>query len=192
MATVRYLVNDVDAAHVTAMHTLETARLTLEPQLAAHAQAMFVVLADPAIYAFENAAPSSLEWLHERYRKLESRCSADGAEQWLNWVLRARSGELIGCVQATVGNDGRAFIAYTLASARWGRGLASEAVVAMIDELASRYRVHLLVAVFKRANTRSRRLLERLGFVADPLGSAQAEDDEDSMQLLLDASAVRP
>ena len=172
------------------MRTLETARLTLEPQLAAHAPAMFVVLGDPAIYTFENAPPPSLDWLRERYTKLESRCSADGGEQWLNWVLRLRPGGLIGIVQATVGGDGRAFIAYELASAHWGRGLAREAVAAMIDELDSRYRVHTLVAVFKHANTRSRRLLERLGFTAAPAGSVAADDGEDSMQRPLGATVA--
>ena len=162
------------------MRPLATPRLTLEPQCAAHAEAMFAVLADPAIYTYENEPPASLEWLRRRFAALEARRSPDGREQWLNWVLRQHSGELIGYVQATVGAEGRAFIAYELASAHWGRGLAREAVEAMIDELAARYGVHMLVAVFKRANTRSRRLLERLGFM--PAAAAAAEPDEDIME----------
>lgn len=162
------------------MRLLETPRLTLEPQCAAHAQAMFVVLGDPAIYAYENAPPASLEWLQKRFAALEARRSPDGREQWLNWVLRLRTGELIGYVQATVSAEGRAFIAYELGSAHWGRGLAREAVHAMIDELALHYGVRALAAVFKRANTRSRRLLERLGF--SPAEVAAAKPDEDMMQ----------
>jgi RimJ/RimL family protein N-acetyltransferase len=162
------------------MRPLSTPRLTLEPQCAAHADAMFAVLGDPEIYIYENEPPVSLEWLRKRFAALEARRSPDGCEQWLNWVLRQRSDELIGYVQATVGAEGRAFIAYDLASAHWGRGLAREAVEAMIDELASRYGVHTLVAVFKRANTRSRRLLERLGFT--PAVVAAAEPDEDMME----------
>jgi len=38
----------------------------LEPQTTAHAEAMFVVLSDPALYAYENAPPPSLDWLRER------------------------------------------------------------------------------------------------------------------------------
>lgn len=162
------------------MRPIETPRLTLEPQCAAHADAMFIVLSDPAIYAYENAPPASLEWLRRRFAALEARRSPDGREQWLNWVLRLRSGELIGYVQATVGAEGRAFIAYELASAHWGRGLAHEAVEAMIDELAAQYDVRTLAAVFKRANTRSRRLLERLGFT--PAEVAAEAPDEDMMQ----------
>ncbi len=139
-------------------------RLTLEPQVASHAEEMFAVLGDPAIYAYENEPPQSLEALRARFTKLESRLSPDGQEHWLNWVIRLPTGELIGYVQATVHADGRAAIAYVLSSPWWGRGLASEAVRAMIGELKARYPVRRLTAVFKRENQRSRRLLERLGF----------------------------
>jgi len=146
------------------MRVVETAGLTLEPQTAAHAEAMFVVLSDPAIYEHENEPPSSLEWLRTRFAKLETRTSADGREQWLNWVIRLPTDDLIGYVQATVYPDGRAAIAYELASAYWGRGLAHEAVGAMMNELVERYGVRTFLAVLKRTNRRSVRLLERLGF----------------------------
>lgn len=172
------------------MRPLETLRLNLEPQRAAHADAMFLVLSDPAIYAYENAPPASPVQLRERYAALESRRSPDGCQQWLNWVLRLRTGELIGYVQASVNADRRAFIAYELASAHWGRGLAREAVEAMIAELASRYRVHMLAAVFKRANTRSRRLLERLGFTA-AAAAAEAADEELMQRALAPKGTIR-
>src|SRR6266446_437014 len=146
------------------MHIIKTASLTLEPQSATHAQEMFAVLGDPAIYEFENKPPPSLEWLRTRFTKLESRLSADGQEQWLNWVIRVPTSELIGYVQATVRPDGHAAIAYELSSAYWGRGLARQAVQAMISELAGHYRVRSLSSVLKRENLRSKGLLERLGF----------------------------
>ena len=99
------------------MHVIETGGLTLEPQTAAHAEEMFAVLSDPAIYEYENAPPPSLEWLRARFARLESRLSASGREQWLNWVIRLPSSELIGYVQATVDPSGRAAIAYELSSA---------------------------------------------------------------------------
>ena len=70
------------------MHVIETGSLTLEPQTAAHAEEMFAVLSDPAIYEHENEPPPSLEWLRARFAQLESRRSANGQEQWLNWVIR--------------------------------------------------------------------------------------------------------
>lgn len=147
-----------------AVNTLAAGELTLEPQVAAHADEMFAVLADPAIYAFENAPPSSAEWLRERFRKLESRRSPDGRELWLNWVVRTRDEGLAGYVQATVQADGSAAIAYELASRFWGRGFGRQAVAAMIAELATRHGVRRLFAVAVRENARSLGLLERLGF----------------------------
>lgn len=160
------------------MQAITTGSLTLEPQVAAHAEEMFAVLSDPAIYEHENAPPRSLEWLRERFARLESRRSADGQEQWLNWVIRLPGGELIGYVQATLA-DGHGAIAYELASAYWGRGLAREALQGMLAELAGRYGVRSFSAVLKRSNLRSLRLLERLGF--RPAGQAP-EPDELRMQ----------
>jgi ribosomal-protein-alanine N-acetyltransferase len=146
------------------MRALVTGSLTLEPQTAAHAEEMFVILSDPAIYEYENAPPPSPEWLHARFRKLETRRSGDGQEQWLNWVIRLPTSRLIGYVQATIRPDGRTAIAYVLSSAYWGRGFASQAVKAMLSELVEHYGVCSFFAVLKRENMRSIRLLERLGF----------------------------
>jgi [ribosomal protein S5]-alanine N-acetyltransferase len=168
------------------MDVIEAAGVRLEPQVAAHADEMFVVLSDPAIYEFENAPPASLDWLRARFTKLETRLSGDGTEKWLNWVIRLPGSGLIGYVQATVTARGDATIAYELSSRYWGRGLGSQAVQAMISELQSHYRVRRLFAVFKRANFRSRRLLERLGFTQ---GSPrqyleqQVEPDEELMTM---------
>lgn len=147
------------------MRRVATDTVVLEPQVAGHAEEMFAVLSDPAIYEHENEPPASVEWLRARFARLESRRSAHGDEQWLNWVVREPDdGALAGFVQATVSADGRAAIAYVLSSAHWGRGLARAAVEAMIDELEERHGVVRLTAVLKRANVRSLRLLERLGF----------------------------
>jgi [ribosomal protein S5]-alanine N-acetyltransferase len=162
------------------MRTIEAARVVLEPQTAAHADEMFLVLSDPAIYEYENAPPRSVEWLRERFAKLESRRSKDGTELWLNWVVRLRAAQLIGYVQASVMPQGKAHIAYEFASTHWGRGLAREAAEALIAELAVQYGVTYFFAVFKRANLRSLRLLERLGFavVENPHGHTLEADEQ--------------
>lgn len=66
------------------MRVLDAGILTLEPQSAAHAPAMFCVFADPAIYAHENARPESVDALVERFTRLEARQSPNGQEAWLN------------------------------------------------------------------------------------------------------------
>ena len=110
------------------------------------------------------------EWLEARFRRLESRASANAREWWLNWVVRHDASTLIGFVQATVREDHHASIAYVFGSAYWGRGFACEAVTAMLEELLLRFGVISFSAVLKRDNTRSVRLLERLGFVLDTDG----------------------
>src|SRR5919109_5028579 len=102
------------------MRAIEGPRLVLEPQMAAHAAEMFDVLSDPAIYAHENSPPRSLEWLRTRFEKLESRRSPDGTQLWLNWVVRLKTGALVGYVQATVYPSRSAAIAYEFSSAYWG------------------------------------------------------------------------
>ena len=125
---------------------------------------MFALLSDPKIYRYENQPPPSLEWLRERFAKLESRRSPDGREQWLNWVIRLETGEAAGYVQATVHEDGHAAIAYVLGSRFWDKGIGRAAVSSLIARLKGEYGVRRLTAVLKRANARSRLLLERLGF----------------------------
>jgi ribosomal-protein-alanine N-acetyltransferase len=171
------------------MRTLAGMSVILEPQVAGHAGEMFVVLGDPAIYEHENEPPASAEWLRERFARLESRRSPDGEQLWLNWVVRRRADGLIGYVQATVLPTGRAAIAYVLASKYWGRGLAAEACQAMIGELAERYGVRTVYAVFKRRNVRSARLLERLGFAPALPESAGVDLEPDELLMLRDLDA---
>ena len=163
------------------MNTLHTRICTLEPMVAAHAPEMFVVLCDPAIYEFESEPPPSVERLTEGYRRRESRVSPDGCEQWLNWAIRLRTGELAGYVQATVLESGASYIAYEMSSRFWRRGIGSSAVTAMMSELASHYQVHTFVAVLKTANLRSVALLTHLGFAPGSVAQMaefEAEADE--------------
>ena len=162
------------------MRALSAGPLSLEPLLPTHAEAMFEVLADPAIYEYENAPPVSVQALRERYGRLETRRSPDGRELWLNWVVRLDGGPLIGFVQATVFAGGSAIVAYEFGSPWWGRGLARQAVTAMIDELQDAYHVRSLLAVLKTVNQRSAGLLQRLGFVRVP-GRQGLDPDEIAM-----------
>ena len=167
------------------MNTLCTGSLTLEPQIAAHAEEMFVVLSDPAIYEYEGEPPQSVQGLRDRFADLETRQSRNGQEQWLNWVIRLPNTELIGYVQATVYPSGRAAIAYELSSAYWGRGLARQAVQAMISELIEQYGIRSFSAVLKRENRRSLRLLQRLGFVfASSAEHAEFDVERDEFLML--------
>lgn len=139
--------------------------MTLEPRNAAHAEALYAVLADPALYDFiEDAPPESVQSLRERLARTESRRSPDGTEHWLNWVVRDAHGDVAGYVQATVHSDGEAHVAYMIGTAWQGRGLATAAVRRMLDLVAAEFGVHRFAIVAERRNTKSVGVAERLGF----------------------------
>ena len=168
-------------SNVSRMRTLGASLCILEPLVVPHAQEMFGVLSDPAIYEFENAPPASEAWLAERYSRLERRASSDGSQVWLNWVLRLPSGELAGYVQATLLRSGTALVAYELASRHWRKAIGRSAVSAMLEELQTNYGVRLFVAVLKAANYRSLGLLRSLGFqsaTSQQVAEFGAEPDE--------------
>ena len=133
---------------------------------------MFQVLSDPAIYEFENAPPESEAWLHARFSRLEARKSADGKQEWLNWVIRLPDGDLAGYVQATVVQHHVAYVACELASRFWRRGIGASALGAAMEELVFQYRVRTFVAILKTNNFRSSGLLSKLGFTKGSAGEA--------------------
>ncbi len=164
------------------MQTLHTPRLVLEPLVAAHADALYPLLADARMAEFlDHPAPASLQALRERYGRLESRRSGDGREHWLNWAILLRddaaAGDTrgaIGAVQASVLEDHRAWVAYEVGCAWWGRGIATEATQAMLDHLERDYAVTQCMATVDQRNERSWRLLERLGFARASADEADA------------------
>ena len=52
---------------------------------------MVGVLGDQRLYAFTGGQPPTLDELRARYRRLAVGRSADGSEEWHNWIVRRRS-----------------------------------------------------------------------------------------------------
>ena len=73
------------------------------------------------------------------------------------------AGAVIGHVDLQEGPD-RWEISYEFVPAVWGRGLAQEAVAAVLQRLTESLVDLVVVAETQVANDRSRRLLSRLGF----------------------------
>lgn len=147
------------------MRVLETERLRLEPLRAEHAHTLFEGLSNTVLYEFiSEEPPRSIEALEKRYASLESRTSPRGDEQWLNWVIQTKpDGRSHGYVQATV-RDATANVAYLLFEESWAKGLAREAVLAVLEHLRGFYGVRLVIANVDTRNRRSIGLLRRLGF----------------------------
>ncbi len=122
--------------------TIETPRLRLEPLIPAHTVELHPVLADPVLYAVTGGAPPSLDELRARHARQVAGVSPDGDQGWLNWVLRLRdTGAVAGFVQATLTRDAGALtadLAWLSGTAFQGRGLASEAAVAVVGRLRER------------------------------------------------------
>lgn len=112
---------------------IATERLRLLPLRVEHAEEMAVVLADPALHTYIGSAPSTVDALRLRYRRLEAG-SPDPEITWLNWVI-SLDGHLTGTVQATVGPGPTAEIAWVVGTRWQGRGIAKEAAKALVEWL---------------------------------------------------------
>ena len=82
-------------------------------------------------------------------------------------------GEVAGNVLSFV-RDGRREIGYWLGREFWGRGLATAAVQALLDEISERP----LYGYVARRNAASRRVLEKCGFTVD-------HEEDDGVMLVL-------
>jgi RimJ/RimL family protein N-acetyltransferase len=112
---------------------IRTARLELVPLAVDDAEEMVAVLGDERLHAFIGGRPPTLDELLARYARLVVGRSADGSQQWRNWVVRLRDGEAVGTVQATVTDAGRAAeVAWVIGVAWQGQGLASEAAEGLV------------------------------------------------------------
>jgi RimJ/RimL family protein N-acetyltransferase len=146
------------------MTSIESATLRLEPLAVAHAAEMFGPMSAAAIYAYlPEDPPESIASLQQRYVQLERGRSANGRERWLNWIVRLGSGQCAGYVQATVHPGSTADFAFVFAPEHWGRGIATEACRAALPRLSG-FAVRTVFATVDSRNSRSIRLLERLGF----------------------------
>jgi RimJ/RimL family protein N-acetyltransferase len=132
-----------------------------------HAPALFPLLRDETLWEFtDEAPPESLAALRARYRRLESRRSADGTQLWLNWAIALYDGTVMGFVQATVPADRTSIeIAYVLGRPYWSHGFAHEAVSAMMASIEKSLGFVEFLATVDCRNVASGRLLARLCFI---------------------------
>ncbi len=118
---------------------LATARLRLEPLRVEHAEQLAPLLDDQGLHTFIGGHPATVDELRGTYARQVVGHSPDGAERWLNWIMRHHpSGAAVGTVQATVRTqDGgtAAELAWVVASAYQRRGYGREAATAIAEWL---------------------------------------------------------
>jgi RimJ/RimL family protein N-acetyltransferase len=89
------------------------------------------------------------------------------AESVLLMVESRESEEVVGFLFASPCDDG-AHIGYLLAESHWGKGLASELLLAFMAHSSQQEQWHALIGGVDQSNVASIKLLEKLGFVAMP------------------------
>jgi RimJ/RimL family protein N-acetyltransferase len=141
---------------------IEAERTVLVPLRATDADDLAGLLQEEQLRSWLRAG--DVDELRDRFAAWETRRSPDGAELWLNWVVRERAdGRALGWVQATVrGTSGS--VAYALLPAERGAGAASDAVRALVRWLRERLAVTVVTAEIDDANAASVRVAVAAGF----------------------------
>jgi len=125
-----------------AAERIETSRLRLEPLTAGDADEMAEILDDVSLHEYTGGRPETLAQLRARYARQAAGRSPDGAQGWLNWMVRrSDTNTIAGTVQATLSDDGgrrTAQLAWVIASAHQRNGFAREAAQAMVAWLAGK------------------------------------------------------
>jgi RimJ/RimL family protein N-acetyltransferase len=158
-----------------------TERLSIEPLVVEDAGELFAALDHPDVGTYLGGpVMTTVEALCTRIGDLVVGSGLDN-ERWLNWVVRlTATDEVVGRLEATVYDGGEwGEVAYVFDPRRWGHGYAVESAGWMIDHLRSTGASGAteLWAAIHPDNTRSVRLIERLGFIevapppARPVGS---------------------
>ena len=144
---------------------LETARLTLRPLVEADVADVFAVFSDPIVMRYWDGvlmkthqdAMRYIDHIHHGFRRRE-------LFQW--GITENATGTVLGTCTLTHFSmtHQRSEIGFALLQKRWGNGLGSEAVTAVIEFAFGTMDLHRIEADVDPRNERSLRLLERLGF----------------------------
>jgi RimJ/RimL family protein N-acetyltransferase len=148
---------------------LVSERLRYEPIHRSHASEFERILCDPLVYRFiEGACPTPADLLSSFTRKEMGAPSERSDERWLDYAVRlGGSGLAIGRIEATI-LEKRAEVAYLFGTDFWGHGYATEGIRWLHALINTTLDIQEFWATVMPNNTRSMRLLERLGYLEAP------------------------
>ncbi|WP_225578371.1 GNAT family protein [Rhodanobacter sp. 7MK24] len=142
---------------------LETARLRLDSLRGEDAQALFAYRADPSVSRYQGWRPTSPDET-VRFIERQQAVAFDTPDSWFQFALRLRdSGELVGDLGLHFVNADTVEFGVTLSPAQQGRGLAAEAVRAVLALVFDSLKRHRVYASVDPRNLACVKLLERLG-----------------------------
>ena len=154
----------MDAA-LARLPDLETDRLRLRHPRPDDAEAVLAVFGDPQAMRYWSHEPlADLDAARDYLKVIDEGFEKRTLFQWA--ITEPGDDRLIGTVTLTSWDraNRHAELGYMLARSRWGRGLASEAVRAVLDYGLLALGLHRVEAELDPRNAASGRLLERLGF----------------------------
>jgi ribosomal-protein-alanine N-acetyltransferase len=147
---------------------LETERLVLRAVRSADAVAIFRIMRDRQVIRYFGQLP--MNSLYEAVQRVERIQAAFHEQSGVRWAITHRkSAQFLGTCGfwRVVKSHYRAEIGYELAPEWWGHGIMPEALSAMLAFGFVRMGLHSVEAQIHPANTGSRRVLEKLGFVQE-------------------------
>jgi ribosomal-protein-alanine N-acetyltransferase len=149
---------------------LKTERLVLRRVTAGDTESIFRLMADPRVTRFLGRTPFTT--LDEAARRVQMFQDEFQSRSGLAWMVTQRTdGQFMGFCRYTHFDTfhSRAEIGYLLSPEWWGQGVMPEAVRAAVGFGFTRLGLHSVMADIDPANSQSRRLLEKLGFVQEGL-----------------------
>jgi ribosomal-protein-alanine N-acetyltransferase len=144
--------------------TIVTDRLVLRGIVPGDAADLFAFRSDPVEQRYNDPPLRSLAESRELVERLDRERRELGAVHW--GITLAGDDRVVGLLgyNEVVAAHRRASIGYDLARRLWGRGLASEAMRAVLEHGFNVLGLHRVQAHTEAANIASIRLLHRLGF----------------------------
>lgn len=153
---------------------LETERLTLRPFAAADLDALASIYGDAAVMAIRKLGVQTPAQTKIQLARIIDHWRCHGFGMWA--VIDRSSGALIGECGLRQLDQGQVEISYGLTQGAWGRGLATEASLAVLEYGFCISGLDEVVAIAKATNLASHRVMEKLGMHQSATWSRDAID----------------
>ena len=137
--------------------------LTIRTLLSQDSEALFRYRSLPEVCRYQSWHPKTLAEV-EAFLKSNERVALHTVGKWLQLAICLPDGTLIGDIGLHFLDADQMEIGYTLSPVVQGRGYATQAVRAIVNEAFTVWGKHRIQASVDPDNIKSVRLLERLGF----------------------------
>ena len=146
---------------------LKTDRLILDPWSTSDWQAFKPIATDPEVMRY---ITGGVPWTDEQIQNFVNRqiilLSERGFCRWK--LIELSTGNLIGfCGPGMWRDEPDPEIGWWLARTHWGRGLATEAARAALDDALDRARLKRIISIARPGNTASIRVMKKIGLQFD-------------------------